>query len=108
MERLGFEVASVYIGGTPTTLDEFQLDRLLTALSTSFGGNAFPEFTVEAGRPDTITREKLAVLKDHEVTRISVNTQTLNDDVLRSIGRSHSADDFYRAYEIAKMSGYKR
>ncbi len=106
VERLGFEVASVYIGGgTPTTLDEFQLDRLLTALSTSFGGNAFPEFTVEAGRPDTITREKLAVLKDHEVTRISVNTQTLNDDVLRSIGRSHSADDFYRAYEIAKMSG---
>lgn len=106
MERLGFEVASVYIGGgTPTTLDEFQLDRLLTALSTSFGGNAFPEFTVEAGRPDTITREKLAVLKNHKVTRISVNTQTLNDDVLRSIGRSHSADDFYRAYEIAKTSG---
>lgn len=106
VKRLGFEVASVYIGGgTPTTLDEFQLDRLLTALSTSFGGNAFPEFTVEAGRPDTITREKLAVLKNHKVTRISVNTQTLNDDVLRSIGRSHSADDFYRAYEIAKTSG---
>ena len=65
------------------------------------------EFTFEAGRPDTITEEKLALAKASGVTRISVNPQTLNDAVLREIGRKHTTDDFYRAYELAKKSGIR-
>ncbi|HBJ18280.1 MAG TPA: hypothetical protein DDY70_00830, partial [Clostridiales bacterium] len=65
------------------------------------------EFTLEAGRPDTITEEKLAVAKRFGVTRVSVNPQTLNDDVLREIGRRHTVADFYHAYKIAKESGIR-
>jgi oxygen-independent coproporphyrinogen-3 oxidase len=65
------------------------------------------EFTLEAGRPDTITSEKLKVAKEHGVTRISVNPQTLSDDILREIGRRHTREDFFRAFELAKASGIK-
>jgi oxygen-independent coproporphyrinogen-3 oxidase len=65
------------------------------------------EFTLEAGRPDTITKEKLDVAKELGVTRISVNPQTLNDDILREIGRNHTREDFFRAYRIAEESGIR-
>ena len=65
------------------------------------------EFTLEAGRPDTITREKLQVAKDLGVTRVSVNPQTLSDDILKEIGRRHTVDDFFRAYELAKEIGFR-
>ena len=65
------------------------------------------EFTLEAGRPDTITEEKFRIAKDYGVTRVSVNPQTLSDDVLREIGRKHTVSDFYRAFDIAKNSGIR-
>lgn len=104
--RLGLNIASVYVGGgTPTTLDERQLARLVSLISEGTRGHRLREFTVEAGRPDTITAEKCAILFENGVGRVSVNTQTLNDDVLRAIGRRHTADDFFKAYEIARASG---
>lgn len=105
---LGLKVNTVYIGGgTPTTLDPEQLRRLFTALNKHIDTHKLLEFTLEAGRPDTITREKLAVAKEFGVTRISVNPQTLNDDILHDIGRRHTKTDFYNAYEIAKESGIR-
>lgn len=104
--ELGLTVSTVYIGGgTPTTLDAVQLNRLLDTIAERIDVSALEEFTVEAGRPDTITREKLEVIKNHGVTRISINPQTLNDDVLELIGRKHTVADFYRAFELARTVG---
>ena len=83
------------------------MKRLLKKISENVDINTLEEFTLEAGRPDTITEEKLAVAKKYGVTRISVNPQTLSDDILHEIGRKHTVKDFYRAYEIAKSSGIK-
>ncbi len=103
LARRGLRVRSVYIGGgTPTTLSAPQLDRLLTALDRWLDRAPLVEFTVEAGRPDTITAEKLAVLRAHGVGRISVNPQTLSDQVLRAMGRAHTADQFRAAYALAR------
>ena len=87
-------------GGTPTTLSAGQLDAVLTALEESFDLSDCPELTVEAGRPDTITAEKLAVLKSHGVTRVSVNPQTMEDKVLTAIGRRHTAAETRAAMEL--------
>ena len=89
-------------GGTPTTLTAEQMDAVLTALEESFDLSACPEITVEAGRPDTITAEKLAVLKCHGVTRVSVNPQTMEDGVLTAIGRRHTAAETERAMELVR------
>ena len=106
---VGLRLNTVYIGGgTPTTLSSEQLERLLSKICEKTDVSALSEFTLEAGRPDTITAEKLATAKKYGVTRISVNPQTLNDDILREIGRRHTVDDFYKAYEIAKNSGILR
>ena len=100
---LGLEISTVYIGGgTPTTLDERQLEILLDTITSRIDPSSLQEFTVEAGRPDTITKEKLQIIKNHGVTRVSINTQTLNNDVLELVGRKHSAADFYRAFEMAR------
>ncbi len=108
ISELGFTVTTVYIGGgTPTTLSADQLERLLYYIDLHLDHSQLREFTLEAGRPDTITIEKLAVAYKHGVTRISVNTQTLNDDILREIGRKHSSEEFFRAYELAKASGIR-
>ncbi len=105
--RKGLRLRSIYMGGgTPTTLSAPQLDRLLTALDRWPGRGELAEFTVEAGRPDTITAEKLAVLKAHGVDRISVNPQTLSDDVLRAMGRHHTAQQFRHAYALARQTGF--
>ena len=87
-------------GGTPTTLTAEQMDRVLTAFEESFDLSPCEEITVEAGRPDTITAEKLAVLRAHGVTRVSVNPQTMEDHVLRAIGRCHTAGDIEAAMEL--------
>jgi len=108
VRRLGMTVSTVYIGGgTPTTLDARQLELLFGKISENIDVTSLQEFTLEAGRPDTITEEKLAVAKKYGVTRISVNPQTLNDGLLREIGRRHTVEDFMRAYELAKQSGIR-
>lgn len=108
IDDLGLRVTTVYIGGgTPTTLNEVQLEKLLSHISSRINTSELLEYTLEAGRPDTITEEKLSVAKKYGVSRISVNPQTLNDDILKEIGRNHTTEDFYRAYDIAKISGIK-
>ena len=92
-------------GGTPTTLSAEQLDRLCTVLAEAFDLSALREYTVEAGRPDTITKEKLRVLRAHGVDRVSVNPQTMSDAVLETIGRRHTAADIVRALEKVRAVG---
>ncbi|MBQ8941376.1 MAG: coproporphyrinogen dehydrogenase HemZ [Firmicutes bacterium] len=99
------ELESIYIGGgTPTSLNETQLERLLTLVSDSFKTPV--EYTVEAGRPDTIDIDKLRIIKDHNVGRISINPQTLNDETLVAIGRRHTVEDFYKAFKLARQAGH--
>ena len=101
-------VRAVYVGGgTPTTLTAEQLDRALSGLRRAFDLSACGEFTVEAGRPDTITEDRLAVLRRAGTDRISVNPQTLRDEVLRAIGRRHTAADVLRAYGLARSAGFR-
>lgn len=98
---------TVYLGGgTPTTLEPFQMDRLICALDKNFDMKGTLEFTCEAGRPDSITREKLKVLKEHGVTRMSVNPQTMSDDTLRRIGRHHSVQQTMDAFHMARDEGF--
>lgn len=105
IKSLGLHVASVYVGGgTPSILSHDQISELLDHINTSVGA-PIPEFTFEAGRPDTITADKLRAIKDGGVTRISVNTQTLNDTVLQEIGRNHTSEQFFEAYRLARESG---
>ena len=107
VRETGLRVRSFYMGGgTPTTLSAQQMDRVLTAFEESFDRDRCQEITVEAGRPDTITAEKLAVLKDHGVTRVSVNPQTMEDHVLRAIGRRHTAADIEAAMELVAGYGF--
>ncbi len=97
----GLRVRAFYMGGgTPTTLTAEQMDRVLTAFEDAFDTVSCGEVTVEAGRPDTITAEKLAVLKAHGVSRVSVNPQTMEDHVLRAIGRCHTARDIEAAMDL--------
>ena len=98
-------VAVYFGGGTPTTLSAAQLDEVLTEMALAFDLGGVREFTVEAGRPDTITREKLEVLRAHGVTRVSVNPQTMSDRVLEAIGRRHTAADVLRALETVRAVG---
>ena len=93
-------------GGTPTTLSPEQLDRLLTALERYFDTKNAIELTVEAGRPDSITLEKLQVLKKHKVDRISINPQTMNQETLDLIGRRHSVEQIEEAFEMARSAGF--
>ena len=98
---------TIYIGGgTPTTLEPDQLDRLLTHIENTFSFEHLLEFTVEAGRPDSITREKLEVMKKHPITRISVNPQTMNQVTLDIIGRRHTVEDTKNAFYLAREVGF--
>ena len=107
VRETGLRIKSFYMGGgTPTTLTAPQMNRLLTALETHFNFSTLSELTVEAGRPDTITAEKLAVLKAHRVTRLSVNPQSMNDAVLSAIGRRHTAEDIRRAMALVREAGF--
>ena len=107
LRKAGLTVRSFYMGGgTPTTLSADQLDRLLSRCEERLPLAGCTEYTVEAGRPDTITREKLAVLKAHRIGRISVNPQSLEDHVLEAIGRRHTPGDIRAAYELARSVGF--
>lgn len=104
LRRKGYKVANIYVGGgTPTSLSAQQLDYILCELK-EIGAK---EFTVEAGRPDTITKEKLDILQKNGVTRISINPQTFNEKSLQAIGRAHSGADVLRAYELARTYPFK-
>lgn len=107
-ERMrGRRLNSLYIGGgTPTTLNPAQLERLLTVLEESFDFSYNQEFTVEAGRPDSITEEKLLTLKRHGVGRISVNPQTMNQRTLDLIGRRHTVEQTREAFYLARRCGF--
>ena len=103
---LGLRPVSLYFGGgTPTTLSAQQLERVCKKLEECFELSALREFTVEAGRPDTITEEKLRVLRAHGVDRVSVNPQTMSDAVLEAIGRRHTAADILTALEKVRTIG---
>lgn len=106
--ELGLRVISVYIGGgTPTTLSARQLSELIEKLRDSFSAHPVREITVEAGRPDTITPEKLNALIESGVTRISINPQTMDKGVLSAIGRRHTPEDTVRAFKAARDAGFK-
>ena len=106
LPRAGVKLRTIYIGGgTPTTLSAEQMETLLGHVRSAFDLSRLTEFTVEAGRPDTITAEKMAVLKEQGVDRVSVNPQSMRDEVLAAMGRSHTAEDILRAYEIVRKSG---
>lgn len=106
VREAGLRPAALYMGGgTPTTLSAPQLDELCTALERAFDLSALREYTVEAGRPDTITAEKLRVLRAHGVTRVSVNPQSMSDEVLEAIGRFHTAQDILDAVKLVRQAG---
>ena len=106
IKALGLRVVSVYMGGgTPTTLSAAQLDALCSRLAEKFDLSALREYTVEAGRPDTISEDKLTVLRRHGVDRISVNPQTMSDSVLETIGRRHTAQDILDALDKVRNIG---
>ncbi len=104
---LGLKLKTVYIGGgTPTTLSAEQLERVMGAVKECFDISLVEEYTVEAGRPDTITEEKLKVIKQFGATRISINPQTMNDDVLKAIGRHHTVEQTVEAFRLARKIGF--
>ncbi len=105
-KELGLSLKSVYVGGgTPSVLDEAQMGSFVPKLRECIGMGEI-EFTYEAGRPDTVTEEKLAILSDSGVTRLSINTQTTNDSILESVGRCHTFYDYKRAFFLAKEKGF--
>ncbi len=105
--ELGLRLETVYMGGgTPTTLSAEQLAFLLETVGRSFDLSAVREYTVEAGRPDTVTADKMAALKAAGVGRVSINPQTLHDTVLQAVGRRHTVAQFYEAFDLARRAGF--
>jgi len=106
-KELGLRLRTVYFGGgTPTAISARQLARLTEQVEKSFDLSDIWEYTIEAGRPDTITREKLQVIRDAGVSRISINPQTFNDRVLEYVGRKHTARDTEEVYNLAREMGF--
>ncbi len=107
VKDLGFTVRSIYIGGgTPTTLLSIELDNLLYKISQTFDLSSVTEFCVEAGRPDTITEDKLSVMSERGVTRISINPQTIHEKTLKRIGRKHTPEAVFDAACLAKKQNF--
>lgn len=105
--RLNLKLETVYIGGgTPTAIDAKYLEKVLCAVNDNFSLKGIKEFTVEAGRPDTITEEKLQIIKQSGATRISINPQTMNDSILESIGRKHTSKQMTDAFYLARKIGF--
>ena len=103
---LNLHVKTVYVGGgTPTILSAEQMRFLFSAINECTDVSQLEEFTYESGRPDTITKEKLQVAREYGVTRICVNPQTLCNEILGQVERHHTAEDFLRAFTLAKESG---
>ncbi len=108
IKKCGLYVENVYIGGgTPTTLSEKNLKLLLESVEKNLITDKIKEFTLEAGRPDTINEEKLTIAKSTGVNRISINPQTMNDITLKRIGRCHTSDMIREKYDLAKKCGFK-
>lgn len=102
------KIDTIYFGGgTPTSVSAQELRTIMEAVEKNFDLTKVREYSVEAGRPDTITEEKLRVIKELGAERISVNPQTLNDEVLKVIGRKHSGEDAVKAFELARKVGFK-
>ncbi len=107
-KKCELQLESVYIGGgTPTTLNAEQLAKLIDTVNQNFDMATCREFTVEAGRPDTIDRDKLTAVLKGGADRISINPQTLNDKVLEVIGRKHNSQQTFNAYQLARKIGFK-
>ena len=105
--EIGLNLDTIYIGGgTPTSLDSEQLETVMKAIQKNFDISRIREYTVEAGRADTITAKKLEIIKKNGATRISVNPQTMNDDVLKAIGRKHTAAQAAEAFRLARSIGF--
>lgn len=105
--RLGLRLETIYIGGgTPTAISAAQLRRLMQAVRDHFDVPSVREYTVEAGRPDCTTPEKLAVIREYGATRVSINPQTLSDEVLAAIGRRHTAQDILDCFAEARRQGH--
>lgn len=101
------ELNTIYIGGgTPTTLEPEQIERLMNKVESCFDISKIQEYTVEAGRPDSITMEKLEAIRRHPVTRISINPQTMNDKTLDIIGRRHTVAQTKEAFALARDAGF--
>ena len=108
VEELGLIIDTVYFGGgTPTSVSAEHLEQLLQAVEENFDLSHIREYCVEAGRPDTITAEKLAVLRKYGVDRISINPQPMNDEVLKTIGRRHTAEEIVECYQLARSYGFE-
>ncbi len=106
-KSLDLRLETVYIGGgTPTSLEAEEIAKIMETVKANFDLSNIREYTVEAGRPDTITEEKLAVIKKYGATRISINPQTMNDSVLEAIGRKHTARDTVSAFRLARSLGF--
>ena len=107
VDRNGLKVDTVYFGGgTPTSISAEDLYKVMKKTSECFDLSVIREYNVEAGRADTITEEKLAVIKEMKATRISINPQTLNNEVLKEIGRKHTAEQVLEAYALARKLGF--
>lgn len=106
-DRCGLRIRTFYIGGgTPTALSAAQLEQLMSHIARTFDLAALDEYTVEAGRPDCTDAEKLRIIKQYGATRISINPQTFSDEVLRNIGRRHTAQDIEEAFQLAQRLGF--
>ena len=102
------KLQTIYMGGgTPTSLEGYQLSKILNVVKKNFDLSNLLELTVEAGRPDSITREKLEALKDAGVDRISINPQTMQQKTLDLIGRHHTIEDIYESYKLAREVGFE-
>ncbi len=106
-DKIGLKLETIYFGGgTPTSLDEESLRAVTDAVSTYFDEKNVREYTIEAGRPDTLNKEKLEIMKNAGVTRISINPQTFNAEVLQNIGRKHSPEMTIEAFKMARDAGF--
>lgn len=106
-DKIGLKLETIYFGGgTPTSLDEASLKAVTDAVSKYFDVKNVREYTIEAGRPDTLNKEKLEIMKNAGVTRISINPQTFNADVLQNIGRKHSPEMTLEAFKMAREAGF--
>ncbi|MDE7364815.1 MAG: coproporphyrinogen dehydrogenase HemZ [Ruminococcus sp.] len=107
VKETGTKIDTIYFGGgTPTSISAGDIQKIMQTVENNFDLDNIREYSFEAGRPDTITEEKLCVIKSFGASRISVNPQTLNDDVLRVIGRKHSGEDAIKAFELARKIGF--
>ncbi len=107
LERCSVRTENIYIGGgTPTAVDEHQLEKYLTALNNYFDMSCVSEFSLEAGRPDTITDKKLEIIKKAGVNRLSINPQSMNDKTLELIGRKHTSEQIREKFSLAREMGF--